>query len=90
MGGSHLTYYWTPDDIRYDWVSEHRHRLNEAFELARKQLEKEADQRKAYYDRRAQDLPLADGERVYLRERGLQGRNNILPLGTRGSASRSQ
>ena len=35
-------------------------------------------QRKAYYDRLVQDLPLADGERIYRRERELQGRNKIM------------
>ena len=49
-----------PDDLQTDWVVEHQRRLREAYALARCQLEKEADQRKTCFDRRARELPLAD------------------------------
>ena len=65
------------DDLQTDWVIEHQRRLQEAYSLARAQLEKEANQRKACYDRGAQDLPLSDGEHVYRRKRGILGRNKI-------------
>ena len=65
------------DDIQTDWVIEHQRRLQEAYYLARAQLEKEANQRKACYDRGAQDLPLSDGEHDYRRKRGILGRNKI-------------
>ena len=65
------------DDLQTDWVIEHQRRLQEAYSLVRAQLEKEANQRKACYDRGAQDLPLSDGEHVYRRKRGILGRNKI-------------
>ena len=65
------------DDLQTDWVIEHQRRLCEVYSLAREQLEKEANQRKACYDRRAQDLPLSDGEHIYRRKRGILGRNKI-------------
>ena len=65
------------DDLQTDWVIEHQRRLQEAYSLARAQLEKEANQRKACYDRGAQDLPLSDDEHVYRRKRGIIGRNKI-------------
>ena len=40
-------------------------------------LVKHADDRKQRYDRRAGDLPLAVGDRVYLRNRQVRGRNKI-------------
>jgi len=50
--------------------------VEEAVQLsrARIQLEREADQCKSCFDRTAQDLPLADGDRVYRRKRGILGR----------------
>ena len=65
------------DDLQTDLVIEHQRRLQEAHSLARAQLEKEANHRKARYDRGAQDLPLSDGEHVYRRKRGILGRNKI-------------
>lgn len=65
------------DDIQTDWVIEHQRRLREAYSRARTQLEREADQRKNCFDRTANDMPLADGERVYRRKRGILGRNKI-------------
>ena len=59
-------------DLQTDWATEHQRRLQEAYALARGQMEKEADQRKACFDRTARDLPL-----LYRRKRGILGRNKI-------------
>ena len=64
-------------DLQTDWVTEHQRRLQEAYALARCQMEKEAEQRKACFDRTARDLPLLEGDRVYRRKRGILGRNKI-------------
>ena len=40
-------------------------------------LKQHADERKQTYDRRTLDLPLAVGDRVYLRNRQVRGRNKI-------------
>ena len=45
--------------------------------MARVHLQQHADDRKQRYDRRAGDLPLAVGDRVYLRNRQVRGRNKI-------------
>ena len=58
-----------------DWVSHHQQRLQEAYQLARRQLVHEADSRKKHYDRKARDLPLSFGQRVYRRKRDIRGRN---------------
>ena len=58
------------------WVPHHR-RLREAFERAYTQMLDHADQRKALHDQRARELPLSAGERVYLRNHGVRGRNKI-------------
>ena len=65
------------DALQTDWVIEHQRRLHKAYYLARAQLDREANQRNACHDRRAQDLPLSDGEHVYRRKRGILGRNKI-------------
>ena len=62
---------------RSDWVSRHQQRLQEAYQLARRQLVHEADSRKKHYDRKARDLPLSFGQRVYRRKRDIRGRNKI-------------
>ena len=60
-----------------DWVSRHQQRLQEAYQLARRQLVHEADSRKKHCDRKARDLPLSFGQRVYRRKRDIRGRNKI-------------
>ncbi|KAI0214862.1 hypothetical protein LSAT2_033122 [Lamellibrachia satsuma] len=55
-----------------DWVSRHQQRLQEAYQLARRQLVHEADSRKKHYDRKARDLPLSFGQRVYRRKRDIR------------------
>ena len=60
-----------------DWVEKHQRRLRDAHRMARVHLQQHADDRKQRYDRRAGDLPLAVGDRVYLRNRQVRGRNKI-------------
>ena len=63
-----------------DWVSRHQQRLQEAYQLARRQLVHEADSRKKHYDRKARDLPLSFG-RVYRRKRDIRGRKKSKMFG---------
>ena len=66
-----------PPRVDADWVQHHQHRLREAHKMARIHLTQHADERKEIYDRHALDLPLAVGERVYVRNRQVRGRNKI-------------
>ena len=59
------------------WVQQHQRRLHDAYAKAATQLNNHADQRKTRHDRHARELPLAAGERVYLRKHGVLGRNKI-------------
>ncbi|KAI0214933.1 hypothetical protein LSAT2_033045 [Lamellibrachia satsuma] len=59
------------------WVQQHQRRLRDAYQKAATQLDNHADQRKARHDRHARELPLAAGERVYLRNHGIRGRSKI-------------
>ena len=60
-----------------DWVEEHKQRLDAAFELAGQRLAKAAGIRKDRHDRKGNDAPLEPGDRVFLRNRGVLGRNKI-------------
>ena len=60
-----------------EWVQNHQQRRCDASETARMHLKQHADERKQTYDRRTVDLPLAVGDRVYLRNRQVRGRNKI-------------
>lgn len=64
------------DKVPSTWVEKQYRRLNEAYELARQQMKREADRRKRLYDSKVQDHPLNIGDRVYRRKR-VQGRNKI-------------
>ena len=64
------------EDGRDEWVKTHTRRLQDAYLKAREQLRRQAEARKATYDRRAKAAPLQLGDRVYLRHRVL-GRNKI-------------
>ena len=59
------------------WAQQHQRRLHDTYAKAATQLNNHADQRKARHDRHARELPLAAGERVYLRQHGVLGRNKI-------------
>ena len=60
-----------------DWVVEHQRRLHLAFDCARGRLENAARRRKEKHDQRALSEPLEIGQRVYLQDRGVRGRNKI-------------
>ena len=60
-----------------NWVQHHQERLRHAYELARAQMDRAADARKMVYDRHTRELPLSAGERVYLRNHAVKGRNKI-------------
>ena len=59
------------------WVAMHQRRLQDAFVIVQNKLAQAAEARKQYADRNAKEAPLYIGQRVYLRLRGIQGRNKI-------------
>lgn len=64
----------------HDWVREHEARLQVAFEGARERLASAAARRKDYHDVRVKEMPLSEGQRVYLRNVGVRGCNKIQDL----------
>lgn len=60
-----------------DWVVEHQWRLRLAFECAKGRMEAAAKRRKERHDRRALSGSLGIGQRVYLKDHGMRGRNKI-------------
>ncbi|KAL7870652.1 hypothetical protein SRHO_G00081490 [Serrasalmus rhombeus] len=60
-----------------DWVLEHQARLKLAFEGARERLLVAAGRRKERYDQRIRDVPLHEGQLVYLRDHSARGRHKI-------------
>ena len=60
-----------------NWVALHQRRLQNAYELARRQTEHVADARKHLHDRNVDTAILSIGDFVYTRNRGLMGRNKI-------------
>lgn len=64
----------------HHWVEEHQARLQVAFEGARERLQAAALNRKAKFDQRVREQPLAEGQLVYLREHGFLGRHKIQDL----------
>lgn len=61
----------------HDWIVEHQTRLRHAFEGATKHLEAAADRRKKHYEPHVRDVPLHEGQLVYLKNVGLKGRHKI-------------
>ncbi|KAK9519951.1 hypothetical protein VZT92_022642 [Zoarces viviparus] len=61
----------------HDWIVEHQTRLRHAFEGAAKHLEATAAQREKHYDQHVRDIPLQEGQLVYLRDVGVRGRHKI-------------
>ncbi len=51
------------------WVSLHQERLQEAYRIANKKLQQEADARKQLYDKKAKESPLELGQKVVSRNR---------------------
>lgn len=64
----------------HSWVVEHRRRLQVAFEGARERLKAAADRQKTHHDRYVRDLPLSEGQLVYLRDHVVRGRHKIQDL----------
>lgn len=62
------------------WVLEHQNQLQVAFEGARGGLEAAADRRKARHDLQVHNLPLREGQKVYLRDCSVRGRHKIHDL----------
>lgn len=60
-----------------DWVREHQARLQVAFDNARERLSAAAAHRKKTHDQYVRDIPLSEGQLVYVRNLGLRGRNKI-------------
>ncbi|XP_073727715.1 uncharacterized protein [Misgurnus anguillicaudatus] len=63
--------------VVHRWVEEHQAQLQVAFEGARGRLQAAASRRKTAYDQRVRELPLSEGQLVYLREHGIRGRRKI-------------
>ena len=59
-----------------DWVSHHARRMQQAYEFACLQLNREADRRKKLYDQKAKEHPLVPGQCVYVRKH-VRGRAKI-------------
>lgn len=57
----------------HEWVQEHQARLQMAFEGARERLQNAADRRKQTHDRHIKDLPLNEGQLVFLRDFSARG-----------------
>lgn len=64
----------------HEWIMEHQTHLQVAFDGARDRLKVAADRRKTSFDLRVHDAPLEQGQLVYLRECGRQGRHKIQGL----------
>ena len=74
LGNGHLDENIDPSD---EWISEHYHRLRDAFKAATKNTEKEVLRRKTRADHVANASSLPIGARVFIRNRQFRGRNKI-------------
>ncbi|KAL2102439.1 hypothetical protein ACEWY4_001607 [Coilia grayii] len=63
-----------------DWIAEHQVKLRLAFQGARDRLEAAADRRKERHDRQVHEVPLQEGQLVYLRDLSVRGRHKIQDL----------
>lgn len=61
----------------HKWVQEHQTRLQMAFEGARDRLKAAAERRKTNHDQRVREVPLKEGQLVWLRNVGVRGRHKI-------------
>lgn len=64
----------------HEWIWEHQARLQVAFEGAQERLQIAAQRRKVRHDQQVQDVPLLEGQLVYLREQSHKGRHKIQDL----------
>ena len=62
----------------HEWVQEHQARLHVAFEGAQGRLKHAADRRKRVHDQHVRDLPLQEGQLVYLRDFRTRGPQKTL------------
>ena len=72
-----------PDPVAgtvHDWIDEHQARLQVAFQGAEGRLRAAAGKRKEAHDRQVKDLPLGEGELVYLRNLSRRGCHKIQDL----------
>ena len=60
-----------------DWIALHVTCLRQAFETAKRQLQKAAYKRKRHYDKSARENVIPLGERVFEREHSIRGRNKL-------------
>lgn len=60
-----------------DWVREHQARLQTAFDGARERMAAAAAYRKDRHDQGVRDVPLKEGQLVYVRDLGVRGRHKI-------------
>ena len=65
------------DNQMDEWVFEHQKRLNEAFEAASQNTEREAQRRRDRNDAKADDTDLPLGATVFCKNRAVKGRNKI-------------
>ena len=64
-------------DNPHSWVTLHQRRLQDAYAIARQRISIAADKRKKYFDKKAREAPLHIGQLVFIRNRGVKGRNKI-------------
>lgn len=61
----------------HEWLQEHQTRLQMAFEGARDRLKAAAERRKRNHDQSVRDIPLKEGQLVWLRDLTVRGRHKI-------------
>lgn len=62
---------------RRGWVQDHYKKLKWAYASAKNKMDHAAGKMKPTYDRGAKDVPLLDGQRVWVRDRNRQGRGKL-------------
>ncbi len=62
------------------WIEDHQARLQVAIEGARERLQVAAGRRKVGHDQRVRELPLSEGQLVYLQDYGVRGRHKLHDL----------
>ncbi|XP_076740530.1 uncharacterized protein LOC143418699 [Maylandia zebra] len=69
-----------PDPISgdvHEWIQEHQARLQVVHEGAKERLQLAADRRKRHHDKKVKEVPLNDGQLVFLRDLSGRGRCKI-------------
>lgn len=65
------------DSHSKNWVTNHKQRLQKAYERAQQNLKQDQAQRKERYDKKTKDWDLDIGQKVYLKDHRPLGRNKI-------------